>query len=57
MKRTIMILMLLPMLAACIAEHSEVTPVTAERLESYSVKAMAETVAVPVEAVEFALDF
>lgn len=57
MKRTIMILMLLPMLAACIAEHSEVTPVTAERLESYSVKAMAETVAVPVEAVEFAIDF
>lgn len=57
MKRTIIILMLLPMLAACIAEHSEVAPVTAERLESYSVKAMAETVAVPVEAVEFALDF
>lgn len=57
MKRTIIILMLLPLLAACIAEHSEVTPVTAERLESYSTEVMAETVAIPVEAVEFAIDF
>lgn len=57
MKRTIMILTLLPLLAACIADHSEVSPVTAERLESYSTEVMAESVAVPVEAVEFAIDF
>ena len=47
----------MPMAAACIAEYSEVSPVTAQKLESYSKKVMSETVAMPVEAVEFALDF
>ena len=47
----------LPLAAACIAEYSDVSPVTAQKLESYSKKVMSETVAMPVEAVEFALDF
>ena len=47
----------LPLAAGCIAEYSEVSPVTAQKLESYSKKVMSETVAMPVEAVEFALDF
>ena len=47
----------LPLVAGCIAEYSEVSPVTAQKLQSYSKKVMSETVAMPVEAVEFALDF
>lgn len=57
MKKLFVFMAFLPLAAACIAEYSEVSPVTAQKLESYSKKVMSETVAMPVEAVEFALDF
>lgn len=57
MKKLFVLMAFMPMAAACIAEYSEVSPVTAQKLESYSKKVMSETVAMPVEAVEFALDF
>lgn len=57
MKNLFVLMAFMPMAAACIAEYSEVSPVTAQKLESYSKKVMSETVAMPVEAVEFALDF
>ena len=57
MKKLFVFMAFLPLAAACIAEYSDVSPVTAQKLESYSKKVMSETVAMPVEAVEFALDF
>lgn len=57
MKKLFVFMAFLPLAAGCIAEYSEVSPVTAQKLESYSKKVMSETVAMPVEAVEFALDF
>lgn len=57
MKKLFVLMAFLPLVAGCIAEYSEVSPVTAQKLESYSKKVMSETVAMPVEAVEFALDF
>lgn len=57
MKKLFVFMAFLPLAAGCIAEYSEVSPVTAQKLESYSKKVMSETVAMPVEAVKFALDF
>ena len=57
MKKLFVFMAFLPLAAACIAEYSEVSPVTAQKLQSYSKKVMSETVAIPVEAVEFAIAF
>lgn len=57
MKKLFVFMAFLPLAAACIAEYSEVSPVTAQKLKSYTKEVMSETVAMPVEAVEFALDF
>ena len=44
MKKLFVFMAFLPLAAGCIAEYSEVSPVTAQKLQSYSKKVMSETV-------------
>ncbi len=56
MKRICIIYALLPLLIACEVESSEFSPLNSAKLKSYSVIRMTEYVAMPVEALEFALE-
>lgn len=57
MKRIYAFLAMLPIVAACEVGMSQVNPVTSYTLEDYARRKMAEHVAMPTEALEFAIEF
>lgn len=57
MKRIYAFLALLPIVTACEIGVSQVNPITSHTLENYAKKKMVEYVALPVEALEFAIEF
>lgn len=57
MKKIYAFLALLPIVMACEVFPSQVSPVTSHTLENYAKKKLAEYVAMPAEAVEFAIEF
>ena len=57
MKRIYAFLAMLPIVAACEVGMSQVNPVTSYTLEDYARRKMAEHVAMPAEALEFAIEF
>ena len=57
MKRIYAFLALLPIVTACEIGVSQVSPITSHTLENYAKKKMVEYVALPVEALEFAIEF
>lgn len=57
MKKIYAFLAVLPIVMACEVSMSQVSPVTSHTLETYAKKKLVEYVAMPAEALEFAIEF